>query len=69
MDSKYTELDVDLLLLAAEGGDHNGKEISRRLREMNAEERRALRRAIERLDTALDDVALEAHAARRRTDE
>ena len=63
----YIELDADLLLLAAEGGDRNLIEALRRIRVMSAVARRELRQAIERLDGLLDEVALEIHLQRRTT--
>jgi hypothetical protein len=63
---KYIELDADLLLLAAEGGDRNRQEVTRRLEEMTPEERRLLPIALERLDGLLDQVALESRLNRKK---
>jgi hypothetical protein len=54
----YIEIDTELLLLAARGGDHNTVEMMRRIREMPKAERLLLRRAVERLDAALDSVII-----------
>jgi hypothetical protein len=54
----YIEIDTDLLLLAAQGGDRNRAEIVRSIREMTKAERAVLRRAIEQLDAALDQVII-----------
>jgi hypothetical protein len=58
--------DADLLKLAAEGGDRSRKEASRRIRKMNSDQRRILRMALSRLDSLLDEVALELHLKRSR---
>ena len=57
------EAEVELFALASGGGDGNLMEANRLLRRMTATERRALRESLERLDEALDWVALEAHMA------
>ena len=57
--SKYTELDSDLLLLAAEDSKRSHKLAAERIRKLSPEERRDLRAAIQRLDYLLDDVTLE----------
>jgi hypothetical protein len=54
----YIEIDTDLLLLAAQDGEPNRGEIVRRIQEMTPGERLCLRRAIERLDSALDSVII-----------
>lgn len=50
----YIELDTDILLLAAEGGDYNRREVAERISNMSAEEKQALRRAIETIDELMD---------------
>ena len=62
--SDYVEIDTDLLLLAAEGGDYNRKEIAKRIANMSVEERRTLRQALEALDELLDADALDRHLRR-----
>ncbi len=52
----YSELDTDLLLLAAEDNERKAKE---RLRALSPDEWRELREAITRLDEWLDDTVLE----------
>jgi hypothetical protein len=64
----YVELDAELLILAAGGGDHNSVEVMRRIGEMKPEERRVLRRALERLDSALDEVTMTERIERPRKD-
>jgi hypothetical protein len=54
----YIEIDTELLLLAAQDGEHSRGELMRRISEMKPDERRCLRRAIERLDAALDQVII-----------
>jgi len=54
----YSELDTDLLLLAANNLEHIAKE---RLREMTPEERCVLRQACSRLDEWINDVIFERH--------
>lgn len=65
----YIEIDTELLLLAAQGGDRNRAEIVRRISEMTPDERRCLRRAIERLDAALDDVIISERLERIRKEQ
>jgi hypothetical protein len=60
----YTEIDTDLLLLAAEGGDYNRREIAERISNMSAEERRTLRRALSILDECLDADAFDRNLKR-----
>lgn len=63
--NEYTEIDTELLLLAAEGGDYNRKEIAARISNMTAEERRTLRVACQLIDELLDDVILAESRERR----
>ena len=57
--NNYSEIDSDLLLLAAEGGDYNCKEIAARISDMNVNQRRLLRKAVNTLDELLDADALD----------
>lgn len=50
-------------------GDGNLKQAAERLREMSSNERRELRRSLQRLDYLMDDVSLELMSRRSRTDE
>lgn len=50
----YIELDTDLLLLAAEGGDYNRREVAERISNMTPEEKQAFRRAVETLNELMD---------------
>lgn len=59
----YSEMDTDILLLAAEGDERRAKE---RLREMTPDEWRDLRQACILLDDWLDDVIIERHQERER---
>jgi hypothetical protein len=61
----YVEIDSDLLILAAEGGDYNKREIAERIGNMAAEERRLLRSAISTLDELLDADAFDRHLRKR----
>ena len=64
----YVEIDTELLLLAARGGDRCLAEVERRLIEMTPAERHALRQAIERLDSTLDGVIISERLRRIRED-
>lgn len=59
---EYSEIDADLLLLAAEGGDYNCKEIVARIQDMRPSERRILRAAITTLDECYDEAVLDLHS-------
>ncbi len=65
----YAEIDTELLLLAANGGDHNRAEAYARLQKMRSPELRLLRKAIERLDMLLDEILFERHLRRDDDDE
>jgi len=60
----YVEIDSDLLLPAAEGGDLNRKEIVARIQDMKPGERRLLRAAITALDECYDEAVLDLHLSR-----
>jgi len=60
----YIEIDSDLLLLAAEGGDRNCQEAARRILEMTPQERRVLRQALSTLDEWMDAAALDSHQSK-----
>jgi len=60
----YTEIDTELLLLAASNSDRDHQEVADRLCDMTPEELRVLRLAIERLDGMLDALALDRHLRR-----
>jgi hypothetical protein len=62
----YQELDSDLLLLAAEGGDYNRKEVIARIQDMKNAERNLLREAIDRLDDWYDEAVLDMHLQNRK---
>jgi len=64
--SKYTELDTDLLLLAAEDSERSRQKAAERIRAMTPKERRDLRAACQRLDNLVDDVWLEELREKRR---
>ena len=57
----YSELDTDLLLLAANNLEHTAKE---KLRTMTVDEWRELRQACVKLDEWIDDCVLEKHQQR-----
>jgi hypothetical protein len=59
------EAAAEVFTMAHVGGDHNQKIAARRLRGMTSDERRELRRSIQRLDYLLDDVCLELLAKRK----
>jgi hypothetical protein len=61
----YTEIDSDLLLLAAEDSERSRGEASERIRKLTPEERRDLRAACQKLDNLIDDVWLEEMRERR----
>jgi 4-hydroxy-3-methylbut-2-en-1-yl diphosphate synthase IspG/GcpE len=61
----YIELDIELLLLAA--NDEDLTELVQRIREMSKAERDILRRAIESVDAALDSVIIEERLERIRS--
>jgi hypothetical protein len=52
----YIEIDTDLLLLAARGGNSERDDVFERLRDMPREEVRFVRRALYRLEQWLDDA-------------
>jgi len=60
----YIEIDSDLLILTAEGGDYNRREIAARIENMSPAEKRILREALETLDELLDAEALDRHLNR-----
>lgn len=60
----YIEIDSDLLLLAAEGGERNRAEAIGRIQEMTRKERALMRRALETLDEWFDADALDRHLKR-----
>jgi hypothetical protein len=64
--SKYTEIDTDLLLLAAEDSERSRQEAAERIRKLSPEERRDLRAACQRLDNLIDDTWLDELRERRR---
>lgn len=64
----YVGIDTEFLLLPARGGDRDREEVERRIREMTPAERRVLRQAIERLDSALDSVIISERLRRIRED-
>jgi hypothetical protein len=57
--NKYSELDADLLLLAAEDSDHSRKLAAERIKAMTPTQRRDLRAACQNLDNLIDDTWLE----------
>ena len=57
----YTEIDTELLLLAASDSDRDHQEIVDRLCDMPPAELKLLRAAVNRLDGALDALALDRH--------
>lgn len=57
----YIEIDSDLLLLAAEGGERNRIEAIDRIQSHTHKERLILRRAIVTLDEWLDAATLDLH--------
>jgi hypothetical protein len=61
----YTELDSDLLLLAAEDSEHSRQEAAERIRKLSPEERRDLRAACQTLHNLIDEVWLEEMRQRR----
>jgi hypothetical protein len=61
----YVEIDSDLLLLAAEGGDMNRKEVVARIQDMKPAERRVLRDAITTLDECFDEAVMDLHLNRK----
>jgi hypothetical protein len=56
---EYAEIDADLLLLAAQGGDYDKKEIVARIQDMTKRERQILRAAITTLDECYDEAVLD----------
>jgi hypothetical protein len=62
---RYTEIDTDLLLLAAEDSDRGREEARERIRKMTPEEIRDIRAAMQKLDYLLDDTILKKMAERR----
>ena len=54
--SKYTEIDTDLLLLAAEDSECSRQEAAERIGNLSPEERRDLRAACQRLDNLVEDT-------------
>ena len=60
----YTEIDTELLLLAASASDRDRQEIADRLQDMTPAELRTLRAALSTLDEALDAAAFDRHLKR-----
>jgi hypothetical protein len=60
----YTEIDTELLLLAASDSDRDHQEACDRLCDMRPEELKLLRVAVSRLDEMLDALALDRHLQR-----
>ena len=60
----YTEIDSDLLLLAASGSDRDRQEIADRLQDMTPAELRRLRAALNDLDNLIDEAFFDRHLAR-----
>jgi NH3-dependent NAD+ synthetase len=61
----YSEMDSDLLLLAAEDSDKSRKEAAERIRKMTPKERRDLRAACQKLDRLVEDTWLEESREKR----
>jgi hypothetical protein len=62
---KYTEMDTDLLLLAAQDNERSRSEAAKRIRAMTPQERLALRAALQTLDYLIDSVWLDELRDRR----
>jgi hypothetical protein len=60
----YTEIDTELLLLAASDSDRDQQEACDRLCDMTPAELKLLRAALARLDGMLDALALDRHLKR-----
>ena len=59
---------TELFTLASVYGDTNMKHAAERLRTMSSNERRELRKSLQRLDYLMDDVSLELMSRRGRTE-
>ena len=60
----YTEIDSELLILAAEGGEMNRMEVVARIQELRHKERELLRTALDRLDDWFDEAVIDLHLKR-----